>query len=269
MTTIVVKYGGSVADSDPGLLAEIAEHAARGVRIVIVHGGGPEVTKWLTRLDHQAAFVQGQRVTDEQTLAVAEMVLSGSVGKRIVRSLLRLGAKAAGISGEDGNLLRVAPYDQKKLGFVGRVVQVDLGIVQTLLAAGYIPVVAPLGLDAEQQVYNINADLAAGAIAAELHADALVLATDVEGVRKDPHSPAVIRQLSWQQAREMIVSGSANGGMIPKLEAALATLTGGTKAAHIVDGRRPGVLSDLLGGNPSGTTIVTPISAGEGGVCYA
>ncbi len=269
MTTIVVKYGGSVADSDPGLLAEIAEHVARGVRIVIVHGGGPEVTKWLARLGHQATFVQGQRVTDEQTLTVAEMVLSGSVGKRIVRMLNRFGAKAAGISGEDGNLLQVTPYDQEALGFVGRIVQVNLGVVRALLAAGYVPVIAPLGLDADQQVYNINADLAAGAIAAELRADALVLATDVEGVKENPGSPSVIRQLSWEQAQGMIASGSANGGMIPKLEAALATLTGGTKAAHIVDGRRSGVLSGVLCGDPSGTTIVAQILAGEGGVSYA
>lgn len=269
VTTIVVKYGGSVADSDPGLLAEIAEHVGRGVRIVIVHGGGPDVTKWLARLGHQAAFVQGQRVTDEQTLTVAEMVLSGSVGKRIVRTLHRFGAKAAGISGEDGNLLRVTPYDQETLGFVGRIVQVNAGVVRTLLAARYVPVIAPLGLDADQQVYNINADLAAGAIAAELRADALVLATDVEGVKENPGSPSVIRRLSFEQAQGMIASGSANGGMIPKLEAALATLIGGTKAAHIVDGRRAGVLSGVLCGNPPGTTVVGEILAGRGGVSHA
>lgn len=264
MRTLVVKYGGSVAGGSVDLLDEIAHMASReGERIAVVHGGGPEITHFLARLGHASPFADGQRVTDEVTLDVAEMVLAGRVGKRIVRTLQRAGARAVGLSGEDGELIRAELYDMSgRLGRVGRVTAVRTDLVELLFRAGYVPVVAPLGLGPDGEPLNINADFAAGALAGALGADAFVLATDVPGVKESAQSPYAIPELSAAKARDMIQSGAIAGGMIPKVEAALAAVDAGAGAAHIVDGRRSAILEAIRRGERIGTRIAREISAG-------
>ncbi len=257
MGTWVVKYGGSVAGETADLLTEVARMAGEGERIAVVHGGGPEITHFLARIGHASSFVGGQRVTDDVTLDVAEMVLAGRVGKRIVRALQRAGAQAVGLSGEDGELMRAELYDASgALGRVGRVAAVRACLVELLFEAGYVPVIAPLGIGPDDQPLNINADFAAGALAGALGADAFVLATDVPGVKESAQARQAIPELSAQKARGMIRSGAIAGGMIPKVEAALAAVEAGAGEAHIVDGRRPGILAALRRGENAGTKIV-------------
>lgn len=258
MNTWVVKYGGSVADEAGDLLREIARMVSReGDRVAVVHGGGPEITQLLERLGHASPFADGQRVTDEITLDAAEMVLAGRVGKRIVRRLQRAGVMAVGLSGEDGGLVRAELYDATgRLGRVGRVTAVRRELVDLLWQAGYVPVLAPLGLGPDGEPLNINADFVAGALAGALGADMFVLATDVPGVKESRHAQHAIPELSAAEAREMIGSGAIAGGMIPKVEAALAAVDAGAGAAHIVDGRRSAILAALRRGEPVGTRIV-------------
>lgn len=256
MSTLVVKYGGSVRDEGRYLEEDIAHFAGTGQRLVVVHGGGPEISRHLARLGLPAQFVAGQRVTDAETLDVVEMVLAGRVGKRIVRALQARGVRAVGISGEDAMLLRTVPYDeQESLGFVGQVERVDSHILEVLLAAGYLPVVAPLGVDANGQVRNINADVAAGALSAALCADAFVLATDVVGVMESATSLHAVPELRVAQALDWIASGIISGGMVPKVMAAVAAVQQGARAAYIVDGRQAGILDAVMTHGRVGTRI--------------
>ncbi len=258
MNTWVVKYGGSVAGEAGDLLREVAHMVGReGDRVAVVHGGGPEITELLERLGHASSFVDGQRVTDAITLDAAEMVLAGRVGKRIVRRLQRAGVLAVGLSGEDGGLVRAEPYDATgRLGRVGRVTAVRRELVDLLWQAGYVPVLAPLALGEDGELLNVNADFVAGALAGALGADVFVLATDVPGVKESRHAQHAIPELSAAEVREMIGSGAIAGGMIPKVEAALAAVDAGAGEAHIVDGRGPAVLAALRRGEPVGTRIV-------------
>ena len=252
----VIKYGGSVSGEPTHLLEEIARLARRGERIAVVHGGGPEISQQLARMGHTTAFLDGQRVTDETARDVAEMVLAGRVGKRIVRALQQFGARAAGISGEDGGLVAARLYDDSgRLGLVGRVAAVDVHLLAALFAAGYVPVIAPLGCDGRGDVLNINADFVAGAVAGALRADAFVLATDVPGVRASRDARSALPELSPARAREMIAAGAIAGGMIPKVEAALAAVAAGAAGAHIVDGRQAGILDGIARGRIAGTRI--------------
>ncbi|MCY0875102.1 MAG: acetylglutamate kinase [Firmicutes bacterium] len=256
MQTIVIKYGGSVRDEPTFLLEEIADYASEGHRIVVVHGGGPEITQYLARLGCHSAFENGQRVTDAAALDVVEMVLAGRVGKRLVRALQAFGACPVGISGEDGSLIRALPYsDDERLGFVGRVDQVDISLLNTLLAGGFLPVVAPLGLDATGSVRNINADFVAGAIAGALHADTFILATDVPGVKETSQSAYAIRELTVEAALRLIDEAVVTGGMVPKVLAAIEAVCSGAQDAYIVDGRQDGILDAVLRKDRIGTRI--------------
>lgn len=238
--TIVIKYGGH-AMSDEELRASFAVDVVLlkyiGLRPVIVHGGGPQIGRTLERLGIQSQFVDGLRITDDATMEVVEMVLGGPLNREIVALVQRGGGRALGLTGNDGSMLQVRRRspEGRDLGRVGEVVAVDPAAIRAATDAGFIPVIAPLGVDAEGLTYNVNADEAAGAIAGALRAEKLILLTDVEGV-KDARGQ-LLPQLSEAEARKHLGEGTIQGGMIPKVECCLAALHSGVTRAHIVDGR--------------------------------
>jgi acetylglutamate kinase len=259
---IVLKYGGNAMSSldlaDP-VLDDVAERVALGDQIVLVHGGGPQIDAALVERGIETRRVAGLRVTDAATLAVTEAVLCGSVNKSLVRALLFRGVPAAGISGQDGALIEalpVAPIDGESLGFVGEIVCVNSEILRGLLDAGLVPVVAPVGVMRDgTTALNVNADTSAGAIACGLIADAYVIVTNVDRVRRklgDPESG--IAELTSTEARALLDDGTFDGGMRPKMESALEALAHGVASA-IICGSGPSALSRALEGN--GTTIVS------------
>ncbi|MBI1987826.1 MAG: acetylglutamate kinase [Nitrospinae bacterium] len=250
--TMVIKYGGAAM-----LQEELKRSFARdvillhlvGIRPVIVHGGGPQIGQLLKRLGKESRFVQGLRVTDAEALAVVEMVLGGSINKEIVGLIQHYGGKAVGISGRDGQLLRASKmpdlFDPQTcqavdLGFVGEVREVNTEILKTLEHNGFIPVIAPIGEGAEGECYNINADDAAGEVAAALRAEKLILLTDVPGIL-DGHG-ALVSTLTVEEAEKLVMNEVVTSGMIPKVRACLRALEGGVSKAHILDGRVDHVL---------------------------
>jgi acetylglutamate kinase len=248
---VVVKYGGNVLDPKPGepaideseALAFFAEDIVLmrsvGMLPVVVHGGGPQIGALMERVGKEAEFRDGLRVTDADTIDLVRMVLVGKVNRDIVSTINVHGALAVGLSGEDANLI-TATARSEALGFVGDVVHVDPVIVLQLLAQGLIPVVATIGTDESGQAFNINADTAAGALAAALEAEKLVFLTDVSGLRAVADDPATL--LHWATADDLdrlVATGAATGGMIPKLEACARAVRSGVKRAHILDGRTP------------------------------
>jgi len=238
--TIVIKYGGN-AMTEHALQKSFARDVVLmkyiGLRPVIVHGGGPQIGATLERLGIESSFVDGRRVTDDATMEVVEMVLGGRLNQEIVGLVEQGGGRAIGLTGRDGHMIRVERRlaSGKDLGRVGEIVGVDPAPIAAVSQGGFIPVVAPLGVDAEGLTYNVNADDAAGAIAKALQAEKLILLTDVEGV-KDAGGQ-LIRRLSSADARQHIVEGTIKGGMIPKIECCIDALAGGVARAHIVDGR--------------------------------
>jgi len=238
--TIVIKYGGG-AMSERALRASFAVDVVLlkyiGMRPVIVHGGGPQIGSTLARLGIESTFIDGLRVTDDETMDVVEMVLGGKVNREIVELVQRGGGRAVGLTGNDGEMIRVTQRlaDEGDLGRVGRVVSVDPAPIAAVADAGYIPVIAPIGVDAEGVTHNVNADEAAGAIARALGAEKLILLTDVEGVL-DARGE-LVSQLAAEEARKLVVEGAIRGGMIPKIECGIAALEGGVKSTTILDGR--------------------------------
>jgi acetylglutamate kinase len=238
--TIVIKYGGH-AMTDPELRASFARDVvllrAIGVRPVVVHGGGPQIESLLQRLGKQSSFVDGRRVTDDETMEVVEMVLGGRLNREIVELVNRAGGRSIGLTGNDGSMLQVRRrvVEGRDLGRVGEVIAVDAGPIRTVSDAGYVPVVAPLGVDASGLTYNVNADEAAGAIARALSAEKLILLTDVEGVKDG--GGRLISRLNREEVKKLLGEGAIQGGMIPKVECCLDALAGGVDRAHIIDGR--------------------------------
>jgi acetylglutamate kinase len=238
--TIVIKYGGS-AMSDAALRASFAVDTVLlkyiGLRPVIVHGGGPQIGATLERLGKKSTFVDGLRVTDDETMEVVEMVLGGTVNREIVALVQGGGGRALGLTGNDGNMLRVTKRleDGSDLGRVGRVVSVDPAPIVATTTAGFVPVIAPIGIDSDGITYNVNADEAAGAIAGALSAEKLILLTDVEGV-KDAQG-RLIPSLSAEAANKLVAEGTIREGMIPKVACCLEALQSDVASAHIVDGR--------------------------------
>ena len=251
---IVVKLGGSTLGAHDTSLRDIASARRDGRPIVVVHGGGATVSAWLQRAGIEATFVRGLRVTDAATLDVVVGVLAGVVNTQLVAELSALGAPAIGLSGADGLILQARAYDDA-LGFVGKIHDVNPKPVEELLRLGYLPVIAPIGIDTAAgapQLLNTNADTAAGELAAALRAQQLIFLTDVEGVLDAERH--LLPHLNASQAAALIESGVAAGGMIPKLEAAVRAASSGC-ATRIIDGTRADALSSVLSGATAGTTV--------------
>jgi acetylglutamate kinase len=262
-TVVVVKYGGS-AMVDENRRTEVVRDIAMlkylGLRPVVVHGGGNAITEMLGKVGKESKFVDGLRVTDEETASIAEMVLSGSVGKDLVEDLQAVGIPAAGISGKDGHTLTVSPKTDAKgrsLGFVGKVDRVDTYLLSTLLDNGFVPVVSPVGVDGKSNTYNVNADYAASAVAGALKAQKLVFLTDVEGILLDKEDPSsIIRQLTEAEAKRYIEDGTISGGMIPKVHCCLDALEKGVRSVHVLDGRIPhAILLEIFTTRGIGTMV--------------
>lgn len=239
---VVVKYGGS-AMLDPELQQNVIKDVVMlklvGMQPIIVHGGGKEISKWVGLLGHESKFVEGLRVTDAETMEVAEMVL-GKVNKNLVQMIEKLGMKAAGISGKDGNTLVVEKktVNGQDIGFVGNITEVNTDLIETLLEKDFIPVIAPIGLDKEFQNYNINADDAACAVATALGAEKLAFLTDIEGVYTDYNDKdSLISELTIEHADRLIADGFIGGGMLPKLKNCVDAVKNGVASVHILDGR--------------------------------
>ena len=239
---VVIKYGGSFMD-DQGIkhsmMDDIALMKLVGIRPILVHGGGKDISNMLKRLDIQSSFIDGLRVTDKETVGIAEMVLCGKINKEIVQLLENRGISAVGISGKDSALLRVhkKEYKDKDLGFVGEVDKVNVKFLQDLIKNDYIPVIAPIGCDDKRETYNINADHVACAVAKAVNAEKLIDLTDTDGVYMDPKDPnSIIRRLNISGVEELIEQGIISGGMIPKVENAVDAIRSGVRSAHILDG---------------------------------
>lgn len=259
---VVVKYGGNAlagSDEDQALslfAEDLVLMRAVGMRPVVVHGGGPQISELMTRLGKQTEFRNGLRVTDAETVAIARMVLIGQVNPQLVSAINVHGAVAVGVSGEDAGLIRAAPRDPA-LGFVGDVEAIDPTILLSLIDDQFIPVVATIGTDAAGQPYNINADTVAGAIAVALEAEKLVYLTDIEGLRRVVDDPtSLIHQTSPRELDELVESGVIAGGMIPKVASCVDAVRSGVRRAHILDGRVPHVLLlELLTDEGVGTMV--------------
>ncbi len=247
--TVVIKYGGAAMEN-PTLRKSVAEDITLmkyvGMNPVVVHGGGPEINRRLKQLNVEATFHNGLRITNDETIRVVEMVLAGTVNKEIVALLNTAGGNSVGISGKDGNLLhaqRIELPDGADIGFVGRVTNVKSDIVDTLCRSGFIPVVAPLATDRDGNTWNINADTAAGEIAAALRAEKLVFMTDTPGLLRDAKDPeTLIHRINRDEIALLKESGVIAGGMIPKVDACLLALDQGVRKTHIIDGRVPHAL---------------------------
>lgn len=254
--TVVIKLGGHAMGSDEAMdefARDVVLMRQVGVNPVVVHGGGPMINAMLDRLQIKSEFVNGKRVTDKETMEVVEMVLSGVVNKRIVQAINGQGGRAVGLSGKDGGLITCSQTNPD-LGFVGTPENVNPRLLRDLTEKEYIPVIAPLGAGRSGETFNINGDTAAGAVAAALKADRLLLLTDVAGVKNSAGD--VVTELSATQIREMTSDGTIAGGMIPKTETALAAIDGGVRAAVILDGRAPNAcLLELFTEHGAGSII--------------
>ena len=254
---VVVKFGGNAMGDDEAM-AEFARDIVLmrivGINPVVVHGGGPMINETLSKLGITSDFVRGKRVTDKATVEVVEMVLSGLVNKRIVQAINDAGGRAVGISGKDDDMM-VCIADDPELGFVGKPVEMNVEVIRDLYNAGLIPVIAPVATGmADNETFNVNGDTAAGAIAGALKADRLLLLTDVAGVKNADGE--VITQITPEQVHAMIEDGSISGGMIPKIETALAAIEQGVRAAVILDGRLPNAtLLELFTEHGAGSII--------------
>ncbi len=267
---VVIKYGGH-AMVDPALKEAFAQDVVLmkyvGIRPVIVHGGGPQISEVMRRMGLKPVFVEGQRVTDPETMSVVEMVLVGTVNKNIVSLINRHGARAVGLSGRDGDLIEAEkmqvyrytgedrPPEIIDIGRVGKVKKVNPEVLFTLMEKGFIPVIAPVGVGPEGEAYNINADLVAGAVAGALSAEKVIYLTDVEGVLNKEGE--LLSSLNLAQVEELLTQEVARGGMIPKLKSARKALLAGVKKAHIIDGRVPhALLLELFTDQGVGTEII-------------
>ena len=250
-TTVVIKYGGNAMINEAlkeNVMRNVALMKFVGIQPILVHGGGPEITGFLKKVGKESSFVSGLRVTDEETVEIAEMVLDGKLNSEIVSLLNLRGVRAVGLSGKDAGLIKAkkklaAVYEsdavrEVDIGYVGEVTAVDTRIITDRLQQDYVPVIAPIGMGEHGESYNINADYVAAEIAGALRAEKLLLLTDVEGVYKDfADKSSLISQLHLEEAKAYIRSGVIDGGMIPKVEACLRALEAGAHKAHIIDGR--------------------------------
>ena len=245
--TIVIKYGGNAMTDDKlkqSFARDVVLLKLVGMNPVVVHGGGPQIEQLLAKVGKKGEFVQGMRVTDEETMSIVEMVLAGQVNKEIVELINTAGGKAVGLTGQDGGLIRArkmlladkdAPGGQVDIGQVGEIEAIDPSVIQTLTATGFIPVIAPIGSGANGETYNINADLVAGKIAEVLKAEKLVLLSNIPGVLDKAGN--LLTGLTAKRIDELFADGTISGGMLPKISSALDAARGGVNSVHIIDGR--------------------------------
>ena len=257
---LVIKYGGNAMIND-----ELKQHVMEdivlmhliGVKVVLIHGGGPEITDMLQKVGKESKFVNGLRVTDKETAEIALMVLAGKINKGLVGLLESKGGKAMGISGLDGKLIEAKMKDEA-LGYVGKITKVNINPIVDLLEKGYIPVVSTVGCDDEGNVYNINADTAASYIAGALQAESLIAMTDIAGILKDKDDPSsLIPEIDLEDAKNLFDEGIISGGMIPKVECCIEAIERGVKKVFIMDGRIPhSILIETLTDEGAGTMVV-------------
>ena len=259
---IVVKYGGSAMvdeELQKKVIKDVTLLKLTGFKPIIVHGGGKEISRWVNKVGMEPRFVNGLRVTDEETMEVAEMVLN-KVNKNLVRMVEELGVRAIGISGKDGGLLRVEKkYSEgEDIGFVGNIREVDATILNDLLEKDFLPIICPIGMDDNYQTYNINADDAAYAIATAMNAEKLAFLSDIDGVYKDyEDKDSLVSRLTVNEAKELLETGGIQGGMLPKLQNCIHAIENGVSRVHILDGRIPHcLLLEIFTNNGIGTAIV-------------
>lgn len=258
--TVVIKYGGNAMVNEQ-LKQQVMEDIVLlwliGVKVVLVHGGGPEINDLMNRLGKKAEFVNGLRVTDQETVDIVQMVLAGKVNKTLVNLLEMKGGQAIGLSGMDGRLIECKLKDEK-LGFVGEIIKINIKPVTDLLDEGYIPVISTLGCDKQGNTYNINGDTAAGSIAGALHAERLIMMTDIAGLMRDKDDPdSLIPQITVNEAKRLYADGVISGGMIPKVDCCIDAINKGVKNVVIMDGRVPhSILMELLTDEGAGTMVV-------------
>ena len=269
--TIVVKYGGNAMLNDElknKVLQDIVFLQCAGMRPVVVHGGGPEITRMLMQASKKSEFVSGLRVTDAESVGIAEMALVGKINTDLVARLNTLGGKAVGLNGKDATLIQAKKHladvyengevNLVDIGYVGNVEKVNTELIDVLLNAGFIPVIAPTGVGAQGETYNINADSVAGEVAGALKAEKLLVLTDVRGIYSDYRDEnSFISTLTFEKAQELIIRGKIDGGMIPKVRACITALSGGAKKTHIIDGRAEHtILMEILSDKGVGTEVV-------------
>lgn len=270
--TFVIKYGGSILknrEAANAFIEDIVMMKHVGIDIVIVHGGGPEISKWLDRVNIESKFVNGLRVTDENVMDVVEMVLSGHINKDISARLSNHGISAVGLSGRDSNLIKAKKkyvYNGNKkidIGFVGEVASINKNLISNLIERGRVPVIAPIGCDLNGNRYNINADYAASAISSSLKAEKLIILTDVKGVYKDVNDESsIISEITPSMIKKYIREKVIDGGMIPKMECCIEAIEDGTKNVHLIDGRKDhSAILDII--NSSGTKITRELEGRE------
>jgi len=256
----VVKYGGNAMINEElkqQVMEDIVLLSLTGMKIVLVHGGGPEITSVLEKMGKSSVFADGLRVTDGETMDVVQMVLAGRINKSLVNLLALKGGKSIGVSGVDGRLLRAEPLDPR-LGFVGRITDVNAQVLTDLLEKGYIPVVSTIGCDEAGNVYNVNADTAASFIACALNAERLITMTDISGILKDKDDPSsIIPLIDVEEAKRLTKAGVITGGMIPKIKCCIDAVEQGVKKVIIIDGRIPhAILLETLTAEGAGTMVV-------------
>jgi acetylglutamate kinase len=242
---IVIKYGGSAMLNEQlkdSVMRDVVLLSLIGVKVVLVHGGGPEITEMLKLIGKESKFVDGLRVTDKETVDVVQMVLAGKINKSLVNLIQNKDGKAIGLSGVDGHMIKARMKDER-LGYVGEITRINTAPIMDVLEKGYIPVISTIGCDNEGNVYNINADTAAAELAASLKAESLFLMTDISGILRDKEDEStLIPVITYQQAFTLKAEGIISGGMIPKVDCCISALEGGVKKAFIIDGRIPHAL---------------------------
>lgn len=257
---IVIKYGGNAMINEQlkdSVMRDIVLLSLIGVKVVLVHGGGPEITDMLKRVGKESRFVNGLRVTDKETVDIVQMVLAGKINKSLVNLIENKGGKAIGLSGMDGHMIEARVKDER-LGYVGEITKVDVQPIFDVIDKGYIPVVSTVGCDTEGNIYNINADTAAAKIAGELHAESLISMTDISGILKDKDDPStLIPKITVAEAPELIADGTISGGMLPKVECCVNAISWGVRKVFIIDGTIPhAILIETLTDEGIGTMFV-------------
>ena len=262
---VVVKYGGNAMVNEKlqnSVMRDIILLSLIGVKVVLVHGGGPEITDMLTKIGKKSEFVDGLRVTDRETVEVTQMVLAGKINKNLVNLIQNMGGTAMGLSGIDGHMIEASPKSEK-LGFVGEITNINPKPILDVIGNGYIPVISTVGCDCSGNVYNINADTAAARIAGKLGAESLISLTDTSGILMDKNDPeSLISKIRVNEVPQLISDGVIDGGMIPKAQCCVNAIRGGVNRVFIIDGRVPhSILIEMLTNEGIGTMFV----AGQGG----